>query len=109
MYILACLVNGAENIDGKTRAKHINTHKINDELRSTKSNLSNGSKHIHFLFLFQLLDDVSGAAVDTGLLTTVPRVRYTYMYAMNREYEKAHICTCTQVIHVHTAAAFTAN
>ena len=89
-------------------SRHSRTHNINDELRSAESNLSDGSEHIHFLFLFQLLDDVSGATVDTRLLTSVPEVSYTYMYAtrMNRECEKAHMCTCTQ--DVHTAAAFTA-
>ena len=70
-------MNGAENIDGKTRVRHMKTHKINDELRSAESNLSDGSEHIHFLFLFQLLDDVSGATVDTGLLTSVPEERHT--------------------------------
>ena len=67
---------GAKTLMEKHERDRMKTHKINDELRSAESNLSDGSEHIHFLFLFQLLDDVSGAAVDTGLLTSVPEVRY---------------------------------
>ena len=66
------------------RAADVMRHKLiqaavlshaDNELWPVASNLLDGSHHIHFLFVFQLVNDVSGTAEQTTLLYTIPSGR----------------------------------